>query len=186
MELTTFSPECFLLDYFLSPAECSFLIEKFEAIGFEEAPITTEKGFVMRKDIRNNLRIMLDDQPLADELWGKLEPFAPRFLGKFKAVGLNERFRIYKYLPGQQFKMHRDGAFERNIREVSFFTFLVYLNEDYSGGRTLFTKWEIDPQSGSGLVFRHNLLHEGEMVEEGVKYVLRSDIMYRLMDREEN
>lgn len=184
MELTTYSPECFSLDFFLSAAECRFLIEKFEAIGFEEAPITTEKGFVMRKDIRNNLRVIVDDQALADELWEKLEPFAPKYLGKYKSVGLNERFRVYKYLPGQQFKTHRDGAFERNDSETSFFTFLIYLNDDCKGGQTRFSKWTVHPQLGSGLVFRHHLLHEGEMVEEGVKYVLRSDIMYRLIEME--
>lgn len=184
MELTTYSPDCFSIDYFLSASECRFLIERFEALGFEEAPITTSKGFVMRKDIRNNLRVIVDDDALAAELWEKLAHFAPRLLGKYKAVGLNERFRIYKYLPGQQFKLHRDGAFERNEQETSFFTFLIYLNDECKGGETQFPKWTISPQLGSALVFRHHLLHEGVLVEEGVKYVLRSDIMYRLIESE--
>jgi hypothetical protein len=47
-------------------------------------------------------------------------------------------FRVYKYLPGQQFKMHRDGSYERNENEKSFYTFLIYLNDDFEGGETEF------------------------------------------------
>lgn len=35
------------------------------------------------------------------------------------------------------------------------------------------------PMPGRVLMFEHRLLHEGEEVKEGVKYVLRSDIMFR-------
>ena len=30
-----------------------------------------------------------------------------------RPVGVNERFRCYRYVPGQQFKAHYDGAFQR-------------------------------------------------------------------------
>ena len=47
-------------------------------------------------------------------------------------------FRIYKYTEGQRFKMHRDGSYERNAKECSFYSFLIYLNEGYLGGETYF------------------------------------------------
>ncbi|PAA91222.1 hypothetical protein BOX15_Mlig003788g6, partial [Macrostomum lignano] len=38
---------------------------------------------------------------------------------------------------------------------------------------------QVHPERGSLLVFNHYRLHEGERLAAGVKYILRSDIMYR-------
>jgi hypothetical protein len=35
------------------------------------------------------------------------------------------------------------------------------------------------PKSGSVLVFDHELLHEGALLKEGLKYAIRTDVMYR-------
>ena len=35
------------------------------------------------------------------------------------------------------------------------------------------------------LVFQHDLYHEGSLVTNGIKYVMRSDIMYYTNDDEE-
>jgi prolyl 4-hydroxylase len=57
---------------------------------------------------------------------------------------------------------------------------LVYLNDAFEGGTTAFHRFDVDvvPRTGSGLVFQHRLLHDGRTVRSGVKYVLRSDVMY--------
>lgn len=36
----------------------------------------------------------------------------------------------------------------------------------------------IYPQTGMALAFDHLLFHEGSIVKKGIKYVLRSDILY--------
>jgi len=41
-------------------------------------------------------------------------------------------------------------------------------------------KHTITPKEGMALIFLHKLYHEGSEVLEGRKYVLRSDIMYKL------
>lgn len=38
---------------------------------------------------------------------------------------------------------------------------------------------EVAPTAGTALLFRHRVLHEGAPVAAGVKYVLRTDVMYR-------
>ena len=38
---------------------------------------------------------------------------------------------------------------------------------------------ESDIKTGSVLIFQHDILHEGSLLHEGTKYVVRSDIMYR-------
>ena len=60
-------------------------------------------------------------------------------------------------------------------------TFMVYLNEGFAGGATRFLDHgvEVEPRTGRALLFQHALLHEGVTVGEGVKYVLRTDVMYR-------
>jgi hypothetical protein len=57
---------------------------------------------------------------------------------------------------------------------------MVYLNDGFGGGATKFLDYEIDvvPKAGMALLFQHRILHEGAIVTSGVKYVLRSDVMY--------
>jgi predicted 2-oxoglutarate/Fe(II)-dependent dioxygenase YbiX len=102
----------------------------------------------------------------------------PPVLAGHRAVGLNERFRLYRYAPSQRFSWHTDGAFRRDNGETSLVTFMVYLNEGYRGGATLFEDAEVVGRTGMALVFRHALLHEGATVVAGRKYALRSDVMY--------
>jgi hypothetical protein len=172
----------FLLHHFLTPEECEHFIARTEAVGFADAPITTSAGFVMRKDIRNNDRVILDDKELARQLFERARPLLPATWSGWELCGLNERFRFYRYDPGQYFALHGDGYYERANGERSHFTFMVYLNEGFEGGATYFEcgreSLEVVPRTGMALVFSHPLLHEGTAVERGRKYVLRTDVMY--------
>lgn len=174
-------PIVFTVAGVMTPAECAALIARIEELGPEAAPITTPRGFVMRPDIRNNTRVMFDDHALAADLFGRLLPALPPRLHDLTAVGANERFRCYRYAPGQRFAPHFDGAFRRDLREVSQLTLMVYLNEGFGGGETEFHDLghKVVPRTGMALVFAHRVLHEGRAVTSGVKYVLRSDVMYR-------
>ncbi|MBK05173.1 MAG: hypothetical protein CL920_25695 [Deltaproteobacteria bacterium] len=178
MEFEYVSEDIFAVSEFLTKAQCDEYIHWGEFAGFDDAPITTSRGPVMRKDIRNNDRVMLDDVQRASSLWELLKGFGVVQPG-WEAIGLNERFRLYRYQAGQVFRMHRDGAFQRSASERSFWTFLVYLNEGFVGGETLFSACSVTPKVGKALCFRHRLLHEGAMVEEGCKYVLRTDVMFQ-------
>jgi prolyl 4-hydroxylase len=132
------------------------------------------------ESVRNNNRIIYKDIILADTIWAQLKQFAPTKVGNSKAVGLNELFRFYKYQVGQQFKRHRDQSYIRNDIEASYFTLMIYLNDNYEGGETTFTNLTIQPKQGTALIFFHDLEHEGSSVTQGIKYVLRTDIMFRL------
>ena len=60
-------------------------------------------------------------------------------------------------------------------------TFIVYLNDGFQGGDTAFLDDDVvaHPKPGRALLFQHQILHEGCQVLAGVKYVLRTDVMYR-------
>ena len=158
------------------------LITRIERLGPEQAPITTASGFVMDSSVRNNTRSIFDDPNLSFALFEQLRPFLPdRMCADFRPVGANERWRCYRYDPGQYFAPHYDGAFVRNANEESQLTLILYLNEDFEGGETAFPELGVSvrPKAGQALLFQHRLLHESTPVRRGRKYAARSDIMYR-------
>lgn len=179
MEIIQHGQQIWTIKDFLTADECDQLVIFSEQYGFEEAEVSFSSGSAMAKNIRNNSRIVIEDTALADRLWGKLKAYCPSELDNWVAVGINEMFRFYKYDPDQRFKRHIDGRFKRNENEESRITFMVYLNDDYSGGSTKFDEVNIVPQKGTALCFIHEQKHEGTPVIEGTKYALRSDVMYR-------
>ena len=121
------------------------------------------------------------------------------------ATRLNERMRFLKYGPGQYFRPHFDGQFRvPGGDEVSLFTLHLYLNgvgEEgilkegkegrLKGGATTFHSDDIShdvdvvPMTGRVLIFQHRgLMHSGADVLEGVKYTLRTDLMFRKVEEE--
>jgi prolyl 4-hydroxylase len=185
-ELTWRNPLVLTVEGLLSATECNHLIETIERRGPTPAPVSTARGPVMRPDLRSNDRVMYDDEALAGLLFSRLQPvIPPRLEGSWRLVGANERLRCYRYRPGQRFAPHFDGAFHRSSDEVSLLTCLVYLNRCEAGGSTRFLDLErsVEPAPGRALVFNHHLLHEGCPVLAGVKYVVRTDLMFRRMDK---
>jgi predicted 2-oxoglutarate/Fe(II)-dependent dioxygenase YbiX len=179
----TIKPGIFVIPAFFSTDECTRYISQSEAAGFEAATIQTRKGAVRDTGIRNNERLILDDNNLARELWLRLREQIPLFMEGRQAIGINERFRVYRYEPGQYFAPHTDGSFRRQNGEESRLTLLVYLNDDFEGGETAFSDDVVVPARGMALVFRHEFLHEGRAVVSGSKYVLRSDVMFNPVGR---
>lgn len=163
----------------LSADECQRFVSDTDAQGYRSAPITTALGFMHRPEIRNNGRVIVDDHDQARWLWSRIRDHIPARYGSWTAIGLNERFRYYRYERGQYFKWHYDGAYVRSPTERSILTLMVYLNDDFEGGSTDFYDFDdVTPEQGMALVFDHGLRHQGASVERGRKYVLRTDVMY--------
>lgn len=168
----------FVVDDFLSPKECSDLIARSEQIGYQRSKIQSSLGEVESTSIRNNERILFDDFDLAKELFNKLEGYLPKDIDSWVPSGLNEKFRFYRYEGDQYFNWHVDGSFKRDYFEVSKLTMLIYLNNDFGDGETEFDDMKIQPKTGMLMVFPHRLRHQGVSPIDGVKYVLRTDVMY--------
>jgi predicted 2-oxoglutarate/Fe(II)-dependent dioxygenase YbiX len=102
-------------------------------------------------------------------------------MGRKSRRGAERALPRLRYSPGQRFRPHFDGAFQRDEDERSEITVLVYLNEGCEGGDTAFCDHDlrVTPRRGMALLFQHHVLHEGSPVTAGRKYVLRSDVMYR-------
>jgi prolyl 4-hydroxylase len=180
-ELSWKRPFIKTIERVLDPAECGKLISRIEALGPTDAPVTTRQGFVMRPDIRNNTRVMFDDVPLAAALFAKVRSAIPDELEGMSPLSANERLRCYRYAPGQYFAPHFDGSFVRSKTERSLLTLMVYLNDPPEGGETHFPDAEVTvrPRAGLALLFDHHLLHESRTLRAGLKYAVRSDVMFR-------
>lgn len=147
---------------------------------------------------RNNDRQVIDDQALSDFLFKEISQYIPAKIatqgigkdetGKWRLKKLNTRLRVCRYRPRQYFNKHLDGVHYESDKVQSKLTFMVYLNshQAFKGGRTLFFPSKESeeiiqtflPETGDLIIFDHNLWHSGEELQAGVKYILRSDILY--------
>jgi len=110
------------------------------------------------------------------------------------ATGINERLRLLRYKQDQFFHSHNDAVFVRGqdqgerAGETSFVSVQIYLNQKFKGGCTTFhgkgRHLDVKPRTGSILLFEHGILHEGQKLTHGKKYVVRTDIMYSINDRD--
>ena len=178
MEYIEHTDHIFTVKSILSDSFCNELIQMSEEEGYVDAPITTAMGPVMAKNIRNNMRVIYDDYELADQMWEIIKDYVPSSHNGHEVVGLNERFRFYRYDPGQRFDWHYDGAYRRPNGERSYYTLIFYLNDEFTGGTTEFEDAIITPEKGDALIFWHYQRHIGADVLTGRKYVIRTDIMY--------
>ncbi|CZR69187.1 uncharacterized protein PAC_19087 [Phialocephala subalpina] len=141
-------------------------------------------------------REAFDDPALAELLWSRLESF---FMGngemsgkvkdddgcEWEVEGLNERFRLCRYLPGGKFSPHFDGQRFASVDSCSFQTVNIYLNTvpTSNGGATRFLTIpqkvlaQVQPVLGTAAIFRETVWHDGEELRGGEKFLLRTDVM---------
>ncbi|KAL4539192.1 hypothetical protein Ndes2526B_g02548 [Nannochloris sp. 'desiccata'] len=171
----------------LTPDEASKFIKAAESIGFQHQG---SRGAAYGEAFRDNDRITIQSPELADHLWtqtGLRQVLTDVNISGERAVGLNSNLRIYRYSKGQRFGRHvDDSVFVEKPRGETQYTLLLYLSS-VVGGETIFYDDKnrklasVAPQPGLALLHRHGdycLDHEGAAVRDGVKYVLRSDVVF--------
>jgi predicted 2-oxoglutarate/Fe(II)-dependent dioxygenase YbiX len=180
-QLTSISPDhenrVWRIESLLSPQECGQLIALAEDKGFGVATVRTHTSPQLLPAIRNNQRVVFEEPHWVQLLWSRLSSFGLPILDHQGPHGLPRALRFYKYTQDQRFKMHKDGAWHED-EYTSKLTLLVYLNEDFSGGATDFRGVVETPKTGNAVLFVHDTWHEGQIVTAGVKYALRSDVLY--------
>lgn len=179
--------EVWLAANLLSENECCSLLKKAEEHGFGATDYP--------KSYRGNLRLITTDNSLTEAMWHRLQPLVPPTLSLdghlWDACGLNECWRLAKYYPGDRFGTHCDACFDRSADEMSMLTVNIYMNGGFDGGSTRFydgrddptPAFSVKPRTGLCLLFRQppgkNYYHDGEELRSDVKYLFRSDVMYR-------
>jgi len=193
------SAGCYVLHRVMSPLECRRLVEAAEHIGFTHAGLAIgDDTYRVNLAVRNNLRVVIDDHALSAALWQRIRGHVDARHEGAAVKGLNWRFRVYRYEQGQRFFPHYDVRTRLPVGETRF-SVVIFLNDGFEGGATRFfekkdktsrrgegrgrkfdnkEKHALRPPVGSAVVFDHLLLHEGSEVTAGVKYAVRSDLIY--------
>jgi hypothetical protein len=134
----------------------------------------------------SNCKVKFTDIELSNFLYDKILHSFPEIPEKFsnldsvwKHKKINKNFKIYSYEKGQHFKKHQDlQSVEGNL--ISFMRLLVYLNNDFEGGETIFSNFEekIIPNTGKAALFKMEYWHSGNELLSGEKYMLIADLMF--------
>lgn len=205
-------PGAFQLVGLLSADECARMVALTETLGYlEDAAVSLARAIR-----HNHSATWVADDATVDILWQRCRSLIGKdddFGGK-RAVGLNARFRFYRYQEGDYFAAHTDGswpgsrvidgelianAFDDRWSQLSF---LLFLSDDFEGGATRFyvdpgnparplrgieAAHSIDVRTplGGALCFPHGVhplhcLHASQPISAGVKYIIRSDVLFEL------
>lgn len=169
----------------LSEQEAQWLLDRGEKWGYEQSTVYSAEADdnIVAKHIRDNHRVLETFPALSTAVWNAVGHLFPDEIDGKKKLGLYGLWRYYRYHPGQNFAPHQDHVVFGDELDgtESRFTFLLYLNGGAQGGETAFPNVgaAVTPTVGMGLAFRHENWHEGRAVESGLKYVVRSDVMYK-------
>lgn len=142
-------PGAFQLLNVLSVNECQRLIEITESLGYlKDAAVS------LPRDVRHNDNITwVVDKATDAIIWNRCQHLfsdEKQIFGGKKPLGINARFRFYRYQSGDFFKTHTDGSWpgSRVINgelvtdaypdRWSQMTFLIFLTDDFEGGNTQF------------------------------------------------
>lgn len=92
MKKTELHPQIFIIENFLTDEECDHYIELTKDKVFEEAKINMGGRQMMSKGVRNNDRLMIFDNDLAEHLFQKAVKFLPQTHEDYSVLDFNEMF----------------------------------------------------------------------------------------------
>jgi prolyl 4-hydroxylase len=146
------SPLVCVFPLLFSPGECDFLVAEAQPWLQPSMVIDPRTGGLMRNPVRTSDSMSfgyVQENPAVHALNRRIA----RATGTDVRQG--ESLQVLRYRPGQEYKPHLDAlAGEPNQRIL---TMLVYLNDDYQGGETLFLKTGVRfrGKKGDALLFRN-------------------------------
>ena len=146
-------PGAFQLLDVLSTQECQSFISATDTMGYTE-----DAAVSLGRNIRHNMNLnWIVDDTSEQIIWSRIaEPMAsllednPGLFLNEQPLGLNQRFRFYRYKKGDFFSFHTDGAWpgskiidNKPVADAfgdrfSLFTCLIYLSDEFGGGATEF------------------------------------------------
>lgn len=153
---------------------------------------------------------VFEHEPTIAKIWDSLHPVIEPYIQQFMQytnsgppIGLNPRLRVLRYdaLDNDVFNPHFDATTRVTSKDssstsTSLLTVLIYLNDgggqDFDGGETYYLDSTnvhseptiVVPSAGTAVVFEHDLYHSSVPLKFGTKYVLRTDVLFQMDDRE--
>lgn len=161
---------------FLTPDECRYLMGTADPL-FQPSMVYGKDGQAEQDPIRTSdgaaLHWLIEDPAIH-----ALNRRVAKATGTRYAQG--EALQILRYAPGQEYRPHFD--FLEGTDNPRPWTALIYLNEDYGGGETVFveTDFQFRGRTGDMLLFRNEgsdgkrdplAKHAGAPIKAGEKYL---------------
>lgn len=164
------------------PSECGLIVDGIKKLdGWNAALIReAEEGgnynIVARSDVRSASTINSPAvERLYDEFESKLDLLVKPLIRQLWKLDLRTHSgtHLLKYEAADHYQPHRDTGLGFDGR---YFSVVCYLNDDFTGGRTLFPtlNYAVTPEAGKAIIFPANYLHGSEPVINGRKFVLVS------------
>lgn len=173
------------IDNFISLEESKYLINMINKYATKSMVVGNGQKYTdyssQRTSYTSNL---VSDDPTVESIQLRIA----RYLGI--PVTKGEALQGQRYEKGQFFKPHVDyfskDSYDKNCLASGnrTFTFMLYLNDDFTGGITKFPhiNLEIQPKKCKGVVWNNlqngvineYMQHSGEEVTNGVKYIITS------------
>ncbi len=184
-------PFLYRLQSFLSIPECAHLIQLCNIAGFKPSMVVDESTGNNKEDtVRTSNSCMLSRAQ--SEIVRTIEERAATVYGV--PIENIEPLQVVRYYPGQKFDAHHDWF--RHIQTTEgqrYATILVYLNDDFDAGHTVFPKINVSakPVTGDGMAWHNGYvdengqcvcfdesLHQGTSTTSGIKHALNIWIRY--------
>lgn len=194
----------FMLENLLSPAECEHLIETSK-------DHMQSIAHLYKDTTRGATRLMVKSPSMADALRKRILPHVGRWdyaerspmcfghEGVWVPWGLNECLKVFRYDAFGSFVEHRDGPWIPQHDRCSMYTVLIYLNDNFGGGNTVFSDSDdrpqimmtergnscvpsiaVKPKTGMAVIFNHDRWHSGNpvLLAERSKWILRTELIF--------
>ena len=145
-------------------------------------------------DNKNNIPFT-DSGKFINNKWTNLE-LATLFYNKLQTYKINDNIlrpnnlvMSGKFNVGDVFSLHTDTGlyYNRDQLEETRWTLLIYLNDDFEGGNTVFydDKWSINkiikPKKGNAILFDIDLWHKADKIIKGTKYWIGCEIIGKIL-----
>lgn len=198
MQVVAGAPGVQMLDGVLTPAECAQVIADGEALGFA-SKVSRRSGPPIRDNDRalydpgDVLAAALEQRLQAAVAWALAHALPPGWRVPADGHFLNRRWRLNRYDTGEAFKPHFDSGHAFHEARRTLLSLIIYLNEDFEGGDTVFLDDEappvyVRPRTGAALVFPHfgpgSPLHATSPLRAvpRPKYIARTDLIFERDD----
>lgn len=196
-----------IIDQLLTENECNDILSKstdqYQTLKHEflEKDRQSERFLNINDNMANIIYHRISKIVHMENNQKSLTPYGFGIEGIWSPIGINPCFRHSKYVsPSNGFTFHRDTCYVHDRYHRSIFTLIIYLNDEFEGGETIFVQPKTDriigeivseelkngytelytfqPKKGSALLFNHNVIHCGQPVISGVKHIIRTDVIF--------
>ena len=176
---------------FLTSDECDYIIKNSQDNLIESKVYTSNQDILLLENRKSEQTWLKDYDPNINNITQKIRKITNTY------TNIYEDLQVVRYQEGGFFISHYDAcndspsACERMNYNIGprLYTFLIYLNDDFEGGETIFPKLNISikPEKGKAILFKNiddngiiinDSLHGSLPIKSGNKWIANKWIRY--------